>query len=946
MSECEEYLTSEQMKIIILGHLRVHEEEYQKFHNSDLLKDAKSFFSTGNFNSNIVDVIVSCAARALNINLYIYQQSTTGKVQVLKSLTHPQSKDVHLKFTHNNLVPGANHYEPITFRKNSAWESYFGEMSIPNNSPSPAHSSNPDMDECEVLDLSQKSSNAPVSVQIQNSPHSSSELSEKEKWNAEGMNDYFFPKHVFSSVEPEWVDHIPGNIDGKCMYKIRTDSRNYWKVTSDLRHFAMKTSNPRKFHGIRKTGYCQGDLFCPNSECTFVHTNSQSQEPNKTQWQKKKGSNMKTCYSCGSYAQSASCPGRKYVEFSFNDRIATVYHLGKHICHLKVNNARFNAMAHNTALNNPNCGPTEARRKDVKRRIDTHGIDDGFRAAEETQTRNVKAAKRNLDSNQNSNPNSFEAVAIYRQGLMKRDPFLIHRVNDNNFNEAPDYVFKSSREMGEIALKMDQYLPEYNALMGEEAYFDGAHKRCAGFKTLALFVYHPGMRKILRLASMEVRAENTLHISLFWKLFNQMLSQIKGHTTEFNPKAIMVDEAGANFCGVREAFGVEFCMQKVVSCQLHFKKDVIKHSNKIPECYRAEFRSVCYQMCCAATVAKYNELKALLDEFAGMFSNLRHWLDWWHARKYHVFTPFRRFGYSNVTFAEAGHSSGRRSTQLLLLEACKDDVASMVLQVSDMRQFFNQTGIPTGKGPTSLSRAEKSRREQVRLAKIWVQELDDNQAQEEEEQEARNPQEFVPSARCKHRPATRKTVEGQLKRKSGIKVPGGRKKKKNEFTAGLGTQIQLARDIAAKTSAGQQRPVQPHPCPDCKKGNINSFPQEVIPYNPARNKPQIVLFLGLNISRCRGCGHKINRSLYPSPRDMVFRMQATRKYRCPRTQRLMQTWGNVYFHLSFACLQEAAPGIKMEDLTLSEDTLVLLNEQHLQFLKNQGLLQYVIDKYN
>ena len=69
---------------------------------------------------------------------------------------------------------------------------------------------------------------------------------------------------------------------------------------------------------------------------------------------------------------------------------------------------------------------------------------------------------------------------------------------------------------------------------------------------LALFVYHMAMHHILRLAMMEVKSESTHEIIIFWELFNEILSEIKGKNYKFNPKSIMVDENGANYCTIRE----------------------------------------------------------------------------------------------------------------------------------------------------------------------------------------------------------------------------------------------------------------------------------------------------------------------------------------------------------------------------------------------------------
>ena len=71
---------------------------------------------------------------------------------------------------------------------------------------------------------------------------------------------------------------------------------------------------------------------------------------------------------------------------------------------------------------------------------------------------------------------------------------------------------------------MDQDSKGDNILKQETAYFNGQHSRCQGFVTLVLFVFHPGMKKILRLATMEVRKENTSIFAQCWNLLGQAIS--------------------------------------------------------------------------------------------------------------------------------------------------------------------------------------------------------------------------------------------------------------------------------------------------------------------------------------------------------------------------------------------------------------------------------------
>ena len=76
---------------------------------------------------------------------------------------------------------------------------------------------------------------------------------------------------------------------------------------------------------------------------------------------------------------------------------------------------------------------------------------------------------------------------------------------------------------------------------------------------------------------------------------------------KFNPKAIMVDENGANYCAIKQVFGLDFVMSKVVSCQMHCKHDVKKAFFRIGVSFRDGSKNICHKICTIATMAQYNE---------------------------------------------------------------------------------------------------------------------------------------------------------------------------------------------------------------------------------------------------------------------------------------------------------------------------------------------------
>ena len=126
-------------------------------------------------------------------------------------------------------------------------------------------------------------------------------------------------------------------------------------------------------------------------------------------------------------------------------------------------------------------------------------IQEAQRRAMQLSYANARSEKAKIAWERNPDKHSLEAVGILKQAMDKEDKYLIYKINNSQFNGQPDYVFKSSAPMAQLAIDIDQDGPEH-PLQGEDVYFHGCHSRCAGYKTLALFVYHTAMHCILRLA--------------------------------------------------------------------------------------------------------------------------------------------------------------------------------------------------------------------------------------------------------------------------------------------------------------------------------------------------------------------------------------------------------------------------------------------------------------
>ena len=154
-----------------------------------------------------------------------------------------------------------------------------------------------------------------------------------------------------------------------------------------------------------------------------------------------------------------------------------------------------------------------------------------------------------VNSSGSGDHNSFDAVGRLKWKTDESDKYYIYSIGNSDFSEdaTTDHIFKSSKEMAELAIAMDQESPN-NILQLENAYFDATHMRVYGFKTFGLWLQHPAMKMMIHLASMEIRSENHIHIVAFFRLFNKMVGEVKGQENyKFKPRYFVCDEEGANY---------------------------------------------------------------------------------------------------------------------------------------------------------------------------------------------------------------------------------------------------------------------------------------------------------------------------------------------------------------------------------------------------------------
>ena len=70
-------------------------------------------------------------------------------------------------------------------------------------------------------------------------------------------------------MDPEEVDEIPTETNGKKLYKIKTTTNKFCDDTRDDRYFVMRNSSKTTFPGITKTGVLSRQLSLSKQETSI-----------------------------------------------------------------------------------------------------------------------------------------------------------------------------------------------------------------------------------------------------------------------------------------------------------------------------------------------------------------------------------------------------------------------------------------------------------------------------------------------------------------------------------------------------------------------------------------------------------------------------------------------------------------------------------------------------
>ena len=335
--------------------------------------------------------------------------------------------------------------------------------------------------------------------------------------------------------------------------------------------------------------------------------------------------------------------------------------------------------------------------------------------------------KQKIKASSEPHGHNFEAVAHFKQYADKRGPFYVYSINDRRGNpEKPSLVFKSSALKAQMALKMDR--TKSNLLSEEFCYFDGKVQRCKGFVSLTASVYHPLLKKVIPLATMETENENSLSIELFWSYFNDILRKESGlKDYVFNPRGWITDMAGCNIEGLKRVFGPNV-VERVKTCEFHFKQCRNRQARKFDEETRKKFKKLSEALLEAQNPTSYEKAKENLDNFIAEEPErmrLTTWLGWWNKRRSFIFPAFQcTKGGPKMNLAEVVHASWvkRDKMNMSLLDAAYSDAHDNV-QLEVEFAAFREGNSSGGTGPSVNDLRKRSFTNELRRGQSLGQDL-------------------------------------------------------------------------------------------------------------------------------------------------------------------------------------------------------------------------------
>ena len=152
----------------------------------------------------------------------------------------------------------------------------------------------------------------------------------------------------------------------------------------------------------------------------------------------------------------------------------------------------------------------------------------------------------------------------------------------------------------------------------------------------------------------------------------------------------MCDEAGGNIRGIKEALGLQFAATRVVTCKWHFMNKMNERLSNISEEHQEEFVDSAGEICQVQSVAEFELIFSRMRDIVSKYPEFGNSLDWYYARRFHLFPAFRDGLHSGLNLAEVGNAQWKPKHKMSLVVAAKDDITMMLQQESELKRFSEE----------------------------------------------------------------------------------------------------------------------------------------------------------------------------------------------------------------------------------------------------------------
>ena len=154
------------------------------------------------------------------------------------------------------------------------------------------------------------------------------------------------------------------------------------------------------------------------------------------------------------------------TEYCRDSESLTIYHIGAHKCPLKPDTNKYSNQVRDAVLKKSGLGAHHIQQAEMGQEVATSDIKEAGRRAMWLSYTNIRSEKNKFMHKRNPDKHCIEPVGILKHATVKDDKYLIYKINNSQFNGEPDYVFKRSTPIAQLAIDMDQNGPEH-PLQGE-----------------------------------------------------------------------------------------------------------------------------------------------------------------------------------------------------------------------------------------------------------------------------------------------------------------------------------------------------------------------------------------------------------------------------------------------------------------------------------------------